>query len=69
MNQKLLFVSIIAIVAVFATSAIAVGLSQNVQAASSNCKSGNGINVNVCGVDVCANVAALAGKGKQTCSQ
>lgn len=59
MNQKLVFVSIIAIVAAFGVSAIAVGLSQNVQAATS-CKGNDGINVQVCGTQICANVDVLS---------
>lgn len=61
MNKKLVFVSIIAIVTAFAVSAIAIGLSQNVQAMT-NCQGKGTINVGVCGTEVCANVQALTGK-------
>ena len=69
MNQKLLFVSIIAIVAAFGMSALAVGLESNqayaLQQVAQNNKAGSNAqtglaNVGIAQVDVGANVCAIA---------
>lgn len=61
MNQKLVFVSIIALVAVFAVSAIAIGLGNNMVFAAQSCNQPGGVvaacvNANVAKNNICVGV-------------
>jgi hypothetical protein len=69
MNQKLLFVSIIAIVAAFGMSAIAVGLGSNMAFAKTNCQNKGLVAANVCDTDVCVNAQVLSGRDIAGCKQ
>jgi hypothetical protein len=65
LNQKLVFVSIIAIVAAFGISAIAVGLGDNMAFAAKDCRNGNGIGVNACNICVGVGVNVLGQENNQ----
>ena len=70
LNQKLVFVSIIAIVAVFATSAIAIGLGNNMAFSRQGCQQTDGVvaacvNANVAKNNICVGVIA----DSQRCTQ
>ncbi len=75
MNNKLVFVSIIAIVTAFAASSVLGGLGiQNVDARKDNsCQnnSGDGVNVNanVCSTAVCVNADILGQTNAKKCDQ
>ena len=75
MNNKLVFVSIIAIVTAFAASSVVAGLGIQMLDArkDSNCQndSGDGVNVNanVCSVKVCANADVLGSNNPKKCDQ
>jgi|tagenome__1003787_1003787.scaffolds.fasta_scaffold16899877_1 hypothetical protein len=71
MNQKLLFVSIIAIVAAFGMSAIAVGVGSNMAFASggTNCRNSALVGVNACDVNACVPIQALNVLAGQKCQQ
>jgi len=67
MNQKLLFVSIIAIVAAFGVSAIASGIQSNPVFAAANCGQGGLVNVGaLCNTQVC-NTNVLSALFAQNC--
>jgi Na+-transporting NADH:ubiquinone oxidoreductase subunit NqrC len=67
MNQKLVFVSIIAIVATFAVSTIAIGLGPQDAQASTNCKSKGLVSANVCGTQVCVNAQVITDFSQSNC--
>jgi hypothetical protein len=67
MNQKLLFVSIIAIVAAFGVSAIASGIQSNPVFAKADCQQHGTVNVGVaCNTQVC-NTNILSTFSDQKC--
>ncbi len=70
MNQKLVFVSIIAVVAVFAASTIAIGLGNNMVFAAQSCQQPGGVvaacvNANVAKNNICVGVISKS----QNCLQ
>jgi hypothetical protein len=69
MNNKLVFVGIMAIVAGLSVATIAVPFqSAHAQNGAKSCSGGPGINVNaLCNAQVCANVGALAQRFAQFC--
>ena len=71
MNQKLLFVSILAVVATFALSAFAVGLANNLAFAAARCSNHDSlVGANVCNTQVCVKADVLAQRtGLQNCQQ
>jgi hypothetical protein len=70
MNQKLVFVSIIAVVAVFGASAIAIGLGNNMVFAAQSCQQPSGVvdacvNANVAKNNICVGVISKSDRCTQ----
>lgn len=67
MNQKLIFVSIIAIVAAFAVSTAIAGLGFGSAFAKTNCQNKGLVAANVCGTQACVDANVLTGTAISQC--